>query len=217
LTSSDAPASQSETLFVSTFPSCETLLEFWFGDLDEGYADAEHSKRWYLGGAAFDRECTERFSALAVAASKGELDSWLLDARGTLAYILVCDQLPRNIYRGTPEAFATDPLALAAARAGIEQGMDTHLGHDERSFFYMPFEHSESVLDQHTSVGLFARLLQETPAHRRDPNGKDLQYAHDHRDLILRFGRFPHRNDVLDRASTAEEVEYLKHGSRFGQ
>lgn len=195
----------------------QTLLAFWFGELSDGFADDSHRERWFSGGPAFDDECRQNFSILAARAADGELDHWLTEARSCLAFILLTDQVPRNIHRGTPMAFATDGPALNAARNGVETGLDRLLGLDERCFFYLPFEHSESLIDQHTCVGLFTQLRDETPNGFRHHTGSYLQFAHQHRDIITRFGRFPHRNGVLGRHSTAPELEYLEHGSTFGQ
>jgi uncharacterized protein (DUF924 family) len=159
----------------------------------------------------------ERFAALPGAAAAGTLDHWLATPRGRLGWILACDQLPRHLFRGTAQAFAFDALALAAARAGIAAGADRALGCDERAFFYLPFEHAESVLDQHTAVGLFTALHEAAPVGRRQLTSGWLGHAREHRDLIVRFGRFPHRNAVLGRASTAAELDYLAQGQTFGQ
>jgi len=193
------------------------LLGFWFGRLAEGFSDEEHRRRWFSGGPEFDAECRANFSSLLAQGADGELDGWLDAPKTCLAFILLCDQLPRNIHRGTPLAFATDGPALNAARTGIERGYDRTLGFDERCFFYLPFEHSESLVDQHTCVGLFSQLRDQTPAGHRHLTGNYLQFAHQHRDIIQRFGRFPHRNAVLGRDSTDTEQEFLKTGNSFGQ
>ncbi len=195
----------------------EALLTFWFGDLTDGFADDAHRERWFSGGPTFDASCRQDFSSLAARAADGDLDHWQDDARSCLAFILLTDQIPRNIHRGTPMAFATDGPALNAARNGVEAGLDRALGYDERCFFYLPFEHSESLIDQHTCVGLFTQLRDETPSGAKHHTGGYLQYAHQHRDIIARFGRFPHRNSVLGRSSTEAELAYLEHGSSFGQ
>lgn len=195
----------------------EDLLDFWFGSLTEGFSDSAHRKRWFSGGAEFDDACRQLFAPLSLAVIAGEHDDWLEAPRGRLASILACDQLPRNIHRGTAAAFAGDARALQLAREGVEQALDRHLEFDERAFFYMPFEHSESLVDQHTSVGLYTRLRDETPPGSRHRSGSYLQFAQQHRDLIERFGRFPHRNSVLGRISTPEELEYLQTGNDYGQ
>jgi uncharacterized protein (DUF924 family) len=130
-------------------------------------------------------------------------------ARDTLAFIIACDQLPRNIHRGLAAAFAWDDLALDLARHGIEAGLDRELTIDERSFFYMPYMHSESLCVQHTSVRLFTYLRDDTPAGFRRHSGAFLRSAMRHRDIVQRFGRFPYRNAALSRTSTIEELAWL--------
>lgn len=193
------------------------LLDFWFGVIADGFADDAHRNRWFGGGASFDEECRLRYGGLAAAAANGELDDWLDWPRARLAYILLTDQIPRNIHRGAAQAFAADAAALNAARSGVEARMDLTLTLDERCFFYMPFEHSESLVDQHTCVGLFTSLRDATPEGSRHLTGGYLRYAQQHRDILTRFGRFPHRNTVLGRASTPEELAFLEHGPTFGQ
>lgn len=195
----------------------DEVLQFWFGSLDGEFADDAHRSMWWTGGASVDTEVRERFGPLIDAAAAGALDRWLTTPRGSLAYVLVCDQFSRHVHRATPGAFATDPQALSAARRGVESGTDTKLRLEERGFFYLPFEHSENLLDQHTSVGLFTRLRDETPPGQRHLTGASLRHAHQHRDIIARFHRFPHRNAVLGRTSTADEQTYLKTASSFGQ
>ncbi|MDP6376618.1 MAG: DUF924 family protein [Pseudomonadales bacterium] len=195
----------------------DRLLEFWFGTLEKGFADQAHRQRWFSPAEAFDSECRGRFGFLIDAVCQGDLQHWLHTSRGTLAYILVCDQLPRNVHRGTAAAFANDALALSAARRGVNARADIGLTFDERSFFYMPFEHSESVIDQHASVGLFTKLRDETPPGDRQLTGGSLRHAHGHRDIILRFGRFPHRNQLLGRQSSTDEMAHLAQGHHFGQ
>ena len=195
----------------------EALLTFWFGPQTDGFSDEAHRQKWFSGGPTFDDDCRMHFSSLAMQAADGDLDHWLDDARSCLAFILLTDQIPRNIHRGTPMAFATDGPALNAARNGVTAGLDRTLGWDERCFFYLPFEHSESLIDQHTCVGLFSQLRDETPNGFKHHTGGYLQFAHQHRDIIARFGRFPHRNSVLGRTSSKAELEYLEDGNTFGQ
>jgi uncharacterized protein (DUF924 family) len=191
--------------------------EFWFGALTDGFADETHRKRWFRPDAAFDSDVRARFGALIDEALSGGLAAWLDEPRGRLAFIVLLDQFTRNTRRGTARAFEGDALALAAARDGVDRRADRSLGVDERSFFYLPFEHSESIVDQHTSVGLFTKLHEDAPRARRRTTAVTLRYAVQHRDIVLRFGRFPHRNDALRRDSTAEEIEYLMTATRFGQ
>ena len=194
-----------------------SVLKFWFGEAVDGLADDVHRRRWFVSDPDVDEELRERFGPLLSAAAAGDLDDWTASPEGALALVIVCDQCSRQIHRGTREAYATDPLALGTARAAVERGDDLALGIDQRSFLYMPFQHAESRLDQHTSVGLFTALCDAAPdAARRHVEGF-LHYAVDHRDIVLRFGRFPHRNRVLGRPSTAEELVFLETASSYGQ
>ena len=198
-------------------PDPQPLLDFWFGNLTDGFADAGRRKKWFSGTAAFDAELTTHFTELVDAALRDELDAWLPTSRGTLAYILVCDQLTRNIHRGQSRAFAGDQRALAAAHRAVALGIDSELTPDERAFLYMPFEHSENLVDQHTCVGLFAELHELcTPATQPIVAGFK-RFACQHRDIVRRFGRFPHRNSILGRASTPEETQFIATGPGFGQ
>ncbi len=195
----------------------EQLLHFWFGPLKNGIAANEQRKRWFTADENFDARCRDEFSRFLKLAQAGNLDHWLDSARGQLAFILLTDQLPRNIFRGTGDAFAYDSLALAAARKGVVAGSDRKLGLDERSFFYMPFEHSEDISNQHMAVGLFTYLRDSSTKSVRDITGNTLRFAQQHRDIILQFGRFPHRNAALGRESTAEELDFIEAGDGFGQ
>ncbi|MFP6815457.1 MAG: DUF924 family protein [Pseudomonadales bacterium] len=195
----------------------DLILGYWFGELTDGFSDAAHRRRWFNGGKAFDAELGDEFGHLIDAALTGELQPWLNSPRGRLAYVLVCDQLPRNIFRGERRAYATDHLALAAAHDGVEAGKDLPLDVDERHFLYMPFEHSENLIDQHTCVGLFMELRDASPTAQTERLTDSLRYARRHRDIIRRFGRFPHRNAALGRASTADEESFVVDGNNFGQ
>jgi len=197
--------------------TAEQVLEFWFGNLSDGFAAAEHRQRWFAADGTADAEIGSRFGALIEAAASGELDDWLASPRGVLAFVLVCDQFPRQVFRGTERAYATDPLVLEVARRAVDGGIDAALELDERAFLYMPFQHVESRVDQHAAVGLFAALRDATPAGQRHLTGGYLRHAQQHRDIVLRFGRFPHRNAVLGRASSAAELVYLETASHFGQ
>jgi uncharacterized protein (DUF924 family) len=176
------------------------ILAFWFGPTD---ADRPE---WFRADPAFDRTIRDRFGALIEDALAGRLGGWADTPPGALARLLVLDQFPRNAFRGTPRAFAGDAQALAGARAMVAAGDDLALSPRQRVFVYLPFEHAESLVAQREAVGLFERL------------GVDgyTEWARKHLAVIERFGRFPHRNDILGRASTAEEIEFLAQpGSRF--
>ncbi len=172
------------------------ILDFWFGT-----DPSEHRTRWFEKVPEFDTRCG-RFSAAIRAARAGHLDLWADTPRGALALIILLDQLPRNVFRGSAEAFASDAHAREIARRTVAAGFDTSLTPIERMFVWLPFEHSETIDDQNCSVRLFETLAGELGA-------DTIGYAHRHRDVIQRFGRFPHRNAVLGRVNTPEESEYL--------
>ena len=198
-------------------PNPDAVIDFWFGPQSGGFSDASTRRRWFTPDPEFDREISQRFGSLLQSAAKGALAPWRSAATGCLAFIVVTDQFSRQIHRGSAEAFATDPLALSAAREGVSLGFDRALGYDQRAFFYLPFEHSESAEDQHMSVELFTRLAADTPASHRGHSEEALRFALAHRDIVVQFGRFPHRNATLGRASTPAELEFLRTASRFGQ
>jgi len=195
----------------------ESVLDYWFGTLTEGFASSHRRERWFPPGPEVDADIAKRFGHLIERAAASDLEEWSNTARGSLAYVLVTDQFPRQVYRGTARAFATDPLALRAAGVAIDAGHDRTLAFDERAFLYLPFEHSERLSDQARSVQLFTALRDDTPQGRRHLTGDYLRHARIHQDLIERFGRFPHRNAALGRSSTPEEVSYLQTASGFGQ
>ena len=189
----------------------QEVLDFWFLPS----SSAGHGKQraeWFRKDDAFDAAIRERFGAAINHAIAGGLREWDEQGpRGVLARILVLDQFTRNAYRGTPESFAGDTLALSAARQLVESGAHLDLSPWERSFVYMPFEHAEDARMQEQAVDLFTAL-----AAAHEGFGASLDYAHRHRGVIARFGRFPHRNAILGRASTPEERDYLAQpGSGF--
>lgn len=159
--------------------------------------------KWFGGGAAFDAQCREGFGEAHMAASRRELDGWAADAEGALALVLLLDQIPRNVYRGSAHAYATDGLARHFADRAIEAGHDAAFEPALRAFFYLPLEHSEDLADQARSVALFQALGDDTYA----------PYAIAHRDVVARFGRFPHRNAALGRVNTPEEQAWLDAGN----
>jgi uncharacterized protein (DUF924 family) len=195
----------------------EDVLQFWFGTLDaQGSADAFHAQRWWKADPQFDREIRERFASEHDAVARGERDHWLDSPRGRLAFIIVLDQFSRNMFRGTGRMFAYDTRALEVALDGIEGGMDRDLRHAERQFFYMPLMHSEQLPVQEYCAQLFAAWRDQLSGEPREQVATALKFAEQHRDIIRRFGRFPHRNALLKRDSTPEEVEFLKQpGSSF--
>ncbi len=167
-------------------------------------------KKWFAKDDAFDRAIRDGFEALHVQASRGELQAWAETPEGALALLILLDQFPRNLYRGSAHAFATDPLARDVARRAVDVGLDQQVPPELRPFFYLPFEHSEQAQDQDRSVELCER--------HRDATGDadTLRWAIVHRDIIQRFGRFPHRNRCLGRATTPEEQTFLDEGGFSG-
>jgi uncharacterized protein (DUF924 family) len=174
------------------------ILEFWFGVADR--------KAWFEVDPAFDAAISERFRELVLPATAGAHDAWARTPEGALALILLLDQFPRNIHRGTPMAFASDAKAREIARDALQAGTDRKLPLDRRPFLYLPFEHSERLDDQELCCRLMATL----------ENPEMLDYAERHRRIIARFGRFPHRNRILGRVSSPEEEAFLlEPGSSF--
>ena len=171
-------------------PLYAEIVDFW---RDAG------PKLWFARNDAFDTAMRDRFEAVQHAAGRGDYVDWIDTAEGALALVLLLDQFPRNLYRGRPQAFATDPQARWAASKGIARGHDQATDPALRVFFYMPFEHAEDLADQDRAVALMQAL----------GDADYLRYAELHRDLIRRFGRFPHRNTILGRESTVEEIAYL--------
>jgi uncharacterized protein (DUF924 family) len=179
----------------------EEVLQFWFG---------HERKAWFEKNAAFDDEIRQRFVPVYELAAAGKLGSWMHTPAGCLALIVLLDQFPRNMFRGSAKAFAADHLARATARVILDNGWDKAMTPDERMFAYLPFEHSESLADQESCLA----LMQEISLF---PEMADLpKWAEAHLVIVRRFGRFPHRNAALGRASTPEEIEFLKQpGSGF--
>jgi uncharacterized protein (DUF924 family) len=176
----------------------DEIVAFWFETLK--------SEDWYRKNKAIDATITERFGATYEALKTGVPPEWLAEPKGMLAAILVLDQFPRNMFRDDARAFATDQAALALAKRAIGEGTDMRLAPGQRAFIYLPFQHAETRDDQARSIALFTAL--------GDPN--NLDFALRHEAIIARFGRFPHRNSVLGRASTAEELAFLQEpGSSF--
>ena len=194
-----------------TLPSDATdVLDFWFG----APGDAVHGttrELWFRKSEATDRAIGQRFAALIEQALRGELAAWSAEPLSALAQIVLLDQFTRNTFRDTARAFAGDSRALAAASAMVGTRQDEALSPVQRSFVYLPFEHSESTAMQTESLRLFTRLVAAAPE-----QASTLDYAQRHHAIVARFGRFPHRNAQLGRQSTAEELGFLEQpGSRF--
>lgn len=164
------------------------------------------AERWFTKDAAFDDDIRERFFETYETAAGGKLSDWEQNAQGALALLILLDQFPRNMFRGDPRAFATDPVALAVAAGAIVRGFDSQVPSELRSFFYLPFEHSEDLADQERGIA-FYKAAGDT---------ENLKWAEVHADIIRRFGRFPHRNAVLGRSATPEEQAFLDSGGFAG-
>jgi uncharacterized protein (DUF924 family) len=174
----------------------EDVVDFWRGAGPD---------KWFSNDEAFDETCRARFLATYEAAARGDLAEWELSPHGALALIILLDQLPRNMFRRTRRAYATDPAALLGAERAIERGFDGTIEPELRRFFYLPFMHAEDLSAQDRSVALNEALGEEDP----------IRWARHHRDIVARFGRFPHRNAILGRESTAEEQAYLADEAAF--
>ena len=195
----------------------EEVLEFWFGTQQEDSAVCdEKSTLWWAKNENIDEAIAGRFGSLVRSAADRGLNAWTSSPRGRLALIILLDQFTRNIHRDTPQAFAHDSYARRLCLEGVEMGDDQKLRLVERVFFYLPMEHSESLELQEKCVDRFEELLRSAPPSARQKFRSFLEFALRHRDIIAKFGRFPHRNVVLDRTSTREEVEFLRRpGSSF--
>lgn len=196
----------------------EQVLDFWFGACGaDGALDPAKRKMWFGDGRNYDAEIRKRFGKLHRRAARGELDGeWAAAPRGRIALIVVLDQFSRHIHRGTATAFAQDPAAQQLAIAGINQRVDRELIPAQRAFFYLPFEHAENLELQRLGVRCFEGLARTVALAWRKDYDSFADYAGHHRDIIERFGRFPHRNKTLGRSSTPEEIEFLKQpGSSF--
>jgi uncharacterized protein (DUF924 family) len=171
------------------------LLDYWYSE--------PVARRWFASTPALDEEIRARFEGLWRGAAGGELDGWAETPEGALALVIVLDQLPLNMFRGGPAAFSSEQKAVEVARRAVARGFDKGLARDRLLFLYMPFMHSENPADQDLSVALY-----------RDA-GMDSHWAEHHRDIVRRFGRFPHRNAILGRRSTPEELAYLASDAAF--
>ena len=171
--------------------TAEELLDFWFSP--------RVAKRWFNSTPEFDAELRDKFAATYSAACRGELDDWQASARGALALVILFDQIPLNIFRKQAQSFATEARARAVAAQAIAQGFDAELSGAQKAFLYLPYMHSETLADQDQSVEFF----------RQAGLNDNLRFAEHHREIVRRFGRFPHRNAILGRESSAEEIAWL--------
>ena len=196
---------------VQTSSTPADVLALWIGPLDEeGLARPENAARWWRKDPAFDAVIRQRFEPTWERAMAGALEDWRTTPRGTLAWVIVLDQLSRNMFRGTPQAFAGDARALEAARAAIARGDDKALIGHERLFLYMPFMHAEDLASQERCIALLSAFRDESRGRLRDELMNNVKFAELHRDIIARWGRFPHRNAQLGRPSSDAELAFLK-------
>ena len=201
---------------MTTTAGFEEVLSFWLGDLDaSGCATEEASARWWKKSDAFDAEIRERFGAAHESICDDAREAWLDAPRSRVAYVIVLDQFSRNMFRGSPRMYAEDPRALRATLGGLEAEHDEELGYHERYFLYMPLMHAEDVAHQDRCVQLFEGMKTLYPERSKQLE-RTVGFAVQHRDIVARFGRFPHRNAILGRESTAEELSFLEGpGSSF--
>ncbi|MFK7753263.1 MAG: DUF924 family protein [Sedimentitalea sp.] len=175
----------------------DEVLSFWLDDVG--------AARWYVQDDSLDAEIKSRFQKAWEGACEGRYSLWLTYPTGALAYIILTDQFPRNMFRGSDKAFASDPAALAAAKACVDKGWDLKIDEPARQFFYLPMMHSENLCDQERCVRLLHQRMPQT-------GESNLLHARAHREVIRQFGRFPYRNDVLSRKPTGSEVDYVSRG-----
>lgn len=199
-------------------PEAQTLLNHWCGDgLIRDWPSESLDTLWYGFQPEQDEDLRRRYGALVDQALAGGLGEWAATPLGRLALVLLLDQLTRNLFRRQARAFAGDARAQALTREAIAMGEDEGLPVVARVFLYMPLMHAESLALQDEGVRRFERLREQAPAFCHATLDEDLRYARQHRDIVARFGRFPHRNEALGRTSTAEELAFLHDGPRFGQ
>ena len=191
---------------MTTNPTIRDVLDAWFLPLDDP-GHGQKRELWWKSTPEFDAGLRDRFGDASARAIAGALDHWLHSPDGALAMVILCDQVPRNIHRRSARAFEGDAKAREIARLALARQYPAAFAVPMRHFLYMPFQHSESLADQEMSCALFASL--------GDPD--TLKYAVEHRDIVARFGRFPHRNEVLGRADRDDEKDYLRTANRFGQ
>ena len=199
-------------------PTAQDVLDFWFGDgLQRDWPSQDLQPLWFGGGAEQDAQIRQRFGALVAAALNGGLTDWESALPTRLALVIVLDQFSRNVYRGQARAFAGDARAQQLVLATLAAQEDESLARVGRVFLYMPLMHAEDAALQAQCVERFSTLHDNSPSALREKLTSNLRFAREHRDIVLRFGRFPHRNAALGRASSAEETAFLKDGPRYGQ
>jgi uncharacterized protein (DUF924 family) len=191
------------------------LLDFWFGPTNDPERE-QHRQVWFKSTPEYDDRLRDLFLADYERAASGALESWEAAPESTLALVLLLDQIPRNIFRATPRAYATDAMARAIADRALARGFDAAFPPVWRKFFYMPLHHSENLADQRRSVVLFASVPDDREPDDRSERGGLRRYGRPYVEVIERFGRFPHRNTILGRASTPEEAEFMEKARASG-
>ena len=197
--------------------TANNILRFWFGEQEDD-ADVAQAQRslWWSKNPEIDKEISETYQATLVAACRGDLVDWETSARGLLALIILSDQFSRIVYRGDARSFAQDHHAQDWCNQMLTSGLDQGLRPIERVFAYLPLEHSEDIVDQDRCVAFFSALCEQVPDHHQEVFEGFLDFAHAHRKIVRKFGRYPHRNEVLSRESTAAEQAFLTQpGSSF--
>ena len=199
-------------------PTPTDILSFWLGDgLALGWPSKDMNRRWFLGGATLDDEIRSRFGQAVQSALQGELAPWEASLHSRLALVILLDQFSRNVFRGTARAFDGDEQARQLTLNTLAQQQDQELPWVGRVFLYMPLMHAEDLDLQEKSVACFSQLLADAPPDLKPKLQGNLDFAHQHHDIIARFGRFPYRNAACGRRNTPEEDEFLRSGPRFGQ
>lgn len=194
------------------------VLRYWLADgLELGWPSMEMKQRWFGSDPELDSEIQTQFGAQVALALAGDLSGWEADPLSCLALVILQDQFSRNIFRGQARAFAGDRRAQTVVQRALTRNFDQQLPWVGRVFMYMPLMHAEDLVFQEECVRRFTALVVDAPPNLRERLGGNLSFAKQHREIIVRFDRFPHRNQVLGRSSTAEELDFLQNGPRFGQ
>lgn len=203
---------------IAQVANSEEILSFWFGSAAQSEPpSADRMKLWFRGGAEVDQQIRERFGADVRAARSGELDTWAETPRGRLALIILLDQFPRNLYRGSGDAFSSDGLARQLTLDGLARGDDQALAPFEQLFFVLPLEHAEDLAAQDRALSYLEQWTARAPAALQGMARGTLDFARLHRQVIARFGRFPTRNRALGRASTPEEEAHIREAAAAGR
>lgn len=191
--------------------AAQTVLEFWFGSGTESPEEMMAlGRRWFSGGAAFDQEVTQRFGSVVEAALRGELDDWAQTPRGRVALVIVLDQFTRHVFRGDPRSYAGDERAQRLALEAFDRGLDQGLSFFEKAFLAMPLLHAEDLNVQNRLAAILEGFGADVPPAYVGMYEAQVEQSEKYREIIRRFGRFPHRNEILGRASTAEELDFLR-------